>query len=84
MAANGDLGESPVVGVVWAKGKISTRNDYDARLATSKDAVIPGFADAMVFYAVRAAKNCRTGSLTLSSNGTQIFVDRKLVGEIKN
>jgi len=84
MAANGDLGETPVVGIVWTKGAISTRNDYDARLATSRDAVIPNFTDAMVFYATRAAKDCKTGSLALSSDGTHIFVDRKPVGEIKD
>jgi hypothetical protein len=78
------LGEIPVAGIVWSNQEITSQGGYDVRAATSQDAVAPGFTGGMVFQAAKAGDKCKAASLTLSSDGDKVFVDRKYIGEIRN
>lgn len=84
MAATGDLGETPVVGVLWANVPLGTQNHFEAKVAASGGSGGHAAIDGIVFRSMEAGPGCKPASLTITQLGNAVFADGKRVGEIKN
>ncbi|MGA7713703.1 MAG: hypothetical protein WCA81_17545 [Rhizomicrobium sp.] len=83
-AASGDLGETPVAGILWSSKQIETQNDFQVRTAAQPDKLIPRDGVSIIFEATVQTKGCPSASLILSQRGEKIYADGKFVGTIKD
>ena len=79
MAANGDLGETPVVGIVWTNAEFSSDNAFEIVADTTTN-----ITDGIIVKAVTSRAECPATSLAISERENKIYANGTFVGRIKN